>query len=127
MSHASRVLEQLKIAKAGASDEERERIEKRVRELENEVGEIEIVEYYCRGCGWTEPQFQAGDPAYCPGCSVEYEPSYVFAISTEGGPYQPPTRTRTWPRCGEWTQDNKRCENRTPGGRPCHHHGGEDA
>jgi len=80
---------------------------------------IEVEEWYCRGCGWTEPVFQEGDPALCSNCYVEYEPAFVFGFGGDG--WQPPTRTRTWPRCAGWNDDGSKCDKRTSE-EYCHHH-----
>lgn len=81
--------------------------------------EIEVLEYYCSHCGWTEPVFQRGDPALCSGCSVAYEPASVF--DEDGDEYAPKSRTRTWPRCSGYNEDRSRCENRASD-EYCHHH-----
>lgn len=71
--------------------------------------EIEVTEWECFRCGWTEPEYDGGDPV-CSTCEIAYAPP-------------PETRVRTWPRCEETTKDGKRCGNRAivPGA-GCHVH-----
>lgn len=70
--------------------------------------QIEVEEWLCRGCGWTEPQFQFGDPALCSNCCVEYG-------------LDPKTRVRTWPRCSGWNEDGSKCDRKTSDDY-CHDH-----
>lgn len=68
---------------------------------ETDTNGIVAEERLCRACGWTEPEYQFGDPALCPHCGLEYG--------------NMPKRERTWYRCGEWTTKNKKCEQRADG------------
>lgn len=70
--------------------------------------QIEVEEWYCPYCGWLEPEYQAGDPALCPNCGVEY-------------PHNRKKRIRTWPRCPGWNEDHSKCDRQTKG-EYCHDH-----